>query len=175
MKTEDIKRLLEHYYNGEATLEEEKQLKEYFGQTDIPASLQADKKMFQFFTRPQTEPLPEGLEQRLSASIDRWQIQEQLLAGKHKRRTLVPLLQRTLGIAASVLLIAGVSLYIVRQDPQPQDTFDDPALAYAEAQRAFQLFASALDKGKAHLEKAESTTREIQNKLEKCRIRTDNP
>jgi hypothetical protein len=47
---QDIDKLLEKYYDGETSLEEEKELRIFFQQKDIPARLQSHAAQFKFFS-----------------------------------------------------------------------------------------------------------------------------
>lgn len=60
---------------------------------------------------------------------------------KDKKKTLL-----WTGIAASAAILAGATLGL-KTLAEPEDTFDDPAVAYAEAQKAMQMIADALDSG----------------------------
>ena len=54
-------------------------------------------------------PIPEGLEERLSAKIDEWEREElQQKAPKAQRRSLLPKALRYTAVAASVALVFGV-------------------------------------------------------------------
>ena len=178
MKTEEAKTLLERYYRGETTLTEERQLKSYFQQNDVPDELEADREAFRFLSGLSLEemPLPPGLEERLSASIARWEETGTPPIRLQVRKPMAALLKWSAGIAAALLIAAGAGLYALKADDRPRDTFDNPELAYVEAQRALQLFAAALDKGQSHVAKAESQTRQVREKLEKCYTNlADNP
>ena len=164
METKRIAELLDKYYRGETTLEEERQLKGFFQQEEVPEELQADKDVFLLYTGLPQQPvdLPEGLEERLSASIGRWQKESQ-----RRRPWLRPSIRRwSMGIAASLLIAAGMGIYLQKAEPKQHDTFTNPALAYQETQRALQLFAAALQKGEAQMVKAEKTTLKVQQTLE---------
>lgn len=164
METKRIAELLDKYYRGETTLEEERQLKSFFQQEDTPEELQADKDVFLLYTGLAQQPvdLPEGLEERLSASIGRWQKESQ-----RRRPWLRPSIRLwSIGIAASLLIAAGMGIYLQKSEPKQHDTFTNPALAYQETQRALQLFATALQKGEAQMVKAEKTTLKVQQTLE---------
>lgn len=178
MKTEELKILLERYYRGETTLPEEQQLKTFFLQNDVPERLKADRETFLFLSAlsRQEESLPAGLEERLSENISRWEA-DGMRQTRLKINKPTPRMARWYtGIAAALLIAAGAGLYIQKSADQPHDTFDNPQLAYAEAQRALQLFATALNKGQNHISKAESRTLRIREQLEKCRnTLTDNP
>jgi hypothetical protein len=46
---ERIRKMLERFYQGETTLEEEKWLEDYFSSTTVPEELLADKELFRTF------------------------------------------------------------------------------------------------------------------------------
>ena len=101
-------------------------------------------------------PIPEGLEERLSAKIDEWE-QEEKQARHHIR---LPRALRYTAIAASIALVIGVGFHLLRQDEPAnlaeQDTYQDPIKARQEAERALNLLAVNLNKGMSHLEKAKA-------------------
>lgn len=170
MKTEELKTLLERYYRGETTLPEEQRLKNFFQQNDVPEELSADRETFLLLSAlPQQDaPLPPGMEERLSASIRRWETDG---ARQPRPQAITPAFHTMkwyTGIAAALLLAAGAGLYTLKATGQPRDTFDTPQLAYAETERALRLFATALDKGQNHVSKAENQTLRIREQLEKC-------
>ncbi len=166
---EYIRQLLERYYQGDTNRDEERLLKEYFGQDDVPASLKAEQEMFRYLAHNarQTPPLPEGLEERLARNIDRRAAEEQ----RHRQpRTLRhPHLWRwAAGIAASLLLASAIGIRLYTQHHAlAKDTFDEPQLAYVEARRALHLFNAAFEKGERQMEEARKATQEIQQKLKK--------
>ena len=125
-----IEALLERYYDAQTSEAEEQRLKDFFLHEEVPVHLQAEKEMF---LQLQASGVPEGLEERLSQSIDRW--------GK-KHRTLR--LQWIGSIAASLLLLFGAGWYL--QEPPRKDTCATPEEAYAEAQKALVMFSTALNK-----------------------------
>ena len=94
-------------------------------------------------------PIPEGLEERLSAKIDEWEKED--TKQKAQRRRLLPSALRYTAIAASVALVFGVGFHYLRQDEPvnlaEQDTYQDPVLAQQEAERALNLLAVNLNKG----------------------------
>ena len=98
-------------------------------------------------------PIPEGLEERLSAKIDQWEQEEQ----KAQRRRLFPKALRYIAAAASVALVIGVGYNLVSQERNrilaEQDTYQDPVKAQQEAERALTLLAVNLNKGMGHLER----------------------
>ena len=103
-------------------------------------------------------PIPEGLEERLSAKIDEWEKEEKQQKAQH--RTLLPRTLRYTAVAASVALVFGVGYHLLSQEQYvnlaEQDTYQDPLLAKQEAERALTLLAVTLNKGMGHLEKAKA-------------------
>ena len=114
-------------------------------------------------------PIPEGLEERLSAKIDEWEQEEK--RQKAQRRRLLPTALRYTAVAASIALVFGVGYHYMRQDESvnfaEQDTYQDPVLAQQEAERALSLLAANLNKGMGHLEKAKALTDKAENTLNK--------
>ena len=106
-------------------------------------------------------PIPEGLEQRLSAKIDEWEHEEQQrkpLKAQHRR--LLPSALRYTAAAACLVLVFDVGYHLLSQEKYmnlaEQDTFQDPLLAQQEAERALTLLAVNLNKGMGQLEKAKA-------------------
>ena len=114
-------------------------------------------------------PIPEGLEERLSAKIDEWELEETKQKAQYRR--LLPRSLRFTAIAASVALVFGVGFHYLRQDEPvnlaEQDTYQDPMLAQLEAERALNLLAANLNKGMGHLEKAKALSDKAENTLNK--------
>ena len=141
-----IEALLERYYDAQTSEAEEQRLKDFFLHEEVPAHLQAEKEMF---LQLQATDVPEGLEERLSQSIDRW---------SKKHRTLR--LQWIGSIAASLLLLFGAGWYL--QEPPRKDTCATPEEAYVEAQKALVLFSTALNKGMKQMDVLQETTERVE-------------
>ena len=131
-------------------------------------------------------PIPEGLEERLSAKIDEWEASDATpipsggVGGGSQQRRLVPRALRYAAVAASIALVCGVGFHYLQRDeqlPSPregqgvgfaeQDTYQDPVLAQQEAERALSLLAANLNKGMGHLEKAKALSDKAENTLNK--------
>ena len=87
MKVNEIERLLARYYDGETSDTEEKELKRFFTEEDVPAHLLAEKEIFMQLAAHPAPEIPEGLESRLSRKIDEWDTGERrtLKIKKHIR------------------------------------------------------------------------------------------
>ena len=140
-------------------------------------------------------PIPEGLEERLSAKIDEWE-----------KDTLSPTLPRNgegdhpeslslrskpngsphyggdvrrtervfhwLAIAASIVLVFGVGYYFLNNNEEKvnlaeQDTYQDPVVAQQEAEKALNLLAHNLNKGMGQMKKAKAISERTETTLNK--------
>ena len=96
--------------------------------------------------------VPEGFTERLKADFGTL---ERLTADdpQHVRRSRTV---RFVSMAASVAVLAGISLGIARWQNEPKDTFDDPYLAYAELEKAFAKVSDGMQRGLAMVEESEA-------------------
>ena len=153
-----IEKLLERFYNAETSEQEEQELKDFFHHGEVPPHLQAEKEMF---LQLQASDTPEGMEERLGNLIDQWELSEQQTQKKHS----IFHLQWIGSIAASLLLVIGMSLYL--QEPQRKDTCATPEEAYAHAEKALVMFSEALNKGIRPMKTIERTNENIQKQIKK--------
>ena len=114
-------------------------------------------------------PIPEGLEERLSAKIDEWGAHPQPLP-KGGETVASPIRRgiRYVAAAACFALVFGVGYHYLQREELPssregqgvglaeQDTYQDPVKAQQEAERALNMLAMNLNKGMGHLEKAKA-------------------
>ena len=154
----NIERLLERFYNAETSGREEQELKDFFHHKEVPPHLLAEKKMF---LQLQASDAPEGMEERLGNLIDQWELSEQKM--QKKRRIFH--LQWIGSIAASLLLVIGMSLYF--HEPQRKDTCATPEEAYAHAEKALVMFSEALNKGIRPIQDMEKTNENIRKQINK--------
>ena len=154
IKTEDIKRLLDRYYDGTTTEEEEEALRTYFNGSDIDASLREESVIFTALQSSEC-PVPTGMEGRLSRQISQWNTLEVT-----NRRAIRHInLRWVVGIAASLLLLLATGAIVYQNEnnsPQTeQDTYTNTKDAYAETSKALMKFSKSLNKG---IEAAENVT-----------------
>ena len=109
MKVNEIERLLARYYDGETSETEEKELKHFFTEEDVPAHLLAEKEIFMQLAAQPAPEIPEELESRLSRKIDQWDTGEKRTL-KIKKHTRTLRLQWIGSIAASLLILLSVGL-----------------------------------------------------------------
>ena len=72
------------------------------------------------------------------------------------------------GIAATFILMLGIGLAL--ENRSPKDTFDDPALAYAQVQEVFRMIGSGVQQGRdAVAESGEIISYEMEKSISKIR------
>lgn len=144
MKEEALKDLIGKYYEGLTTPEEEKALREYFV-INSPEGFEAEKEIFNYYATKLTVPEPsDDLEERI---IDKINTIEGSRGIKRPLRYLVPLLST----AASLLVITGLWFFYQSRN-ESADTYDDPAIAYAETMKLLYSVSVQLNKGAMALE-----------------------
>lgn len=67
---QDIEKLLEKYYEGETTLEEEKQLRQFFQDKDVPVHLQSHSAQFSYFADARDQHPSLTFASELAARLD---------------------------------------------------------------------------------------------------------
>lgn len=92
--------------------------------------------------------VPDGFAARMKENADA-AVTVGLLTGNESadrsRRAAV----RYAAAAASVVIMAGAGYGIAQWQSQPKDTFDDPYLAYAEVEKAFEKISSSINRSLA--------------------------
>jgi hypothetical protein len=146
MDIQQIKILLDKYDKAETSLEEELVLRDYFSKkSEIPVGFEAYKIQFQYFesVRKTIHRKPE-LEKRL----------ESLVGQEPSMKTITLLNTKSFKwmAAAAMVIIIGTMVLIVNRNQRPDlGTFDDPELAYVEAQKALLFISQKLNHGTKEL------------------------
>jgi hypothetical protein len=149
---EEIRKLLDRFYLGETTLEEEQILQEYFNSTSIPEALLPDRDLFRSLGNAgDSVAVPEGLNQKILDVIDK---QEKKVV--RTRRISVFSLS---GLAAGLLVVIALYVGYFRGDGsgrlasnQMTDTYADPQDAYEEARRTLAYVSTKLNNGTSELD-----------------------
>lgn len=107
---DEIKRLLNTYYDGNTSIEQEKLLCDFFATTtDIPAELESERQLFmalQSATKTDID-IPADLEQSLIAHIDNLARQET----QNRRKWIKPF--SIISVAASIIILIAIGLKFV--------------------------------------------------------------
>lgn len=147
MELSQVKQLLEKYYEGATSLEEEQLLKDFFRYRPVPAELKTDKELFLYTS---SEAGTRLMNSRLEETLSNWIDHQDM---KAKRKLKVLWVYRAAGVAAIIALIFTCYLMVIQPKRQVavKDTYKDPQLAYAEAKRALLYVSQQLNKGTAPL------------------------
>jgi hypothetical protein len=144
MREEELKRLIEKYYSGTSTEEEEGILRAYFIENSVPPGYEAEKEILSFLMEAGDVPEPSaGFEARIIKAVDSSDEKE---LSSRVRRMLVPLT----GIAAGLLILAG-SYFFFTNRIKSEDTYTDPEIAYAETMKILMNVSSQINQGKQSL------------------------
>ncbi len=159
MKSEEIKRLLEKYYEGESTVEEEVFLKNFFSLGDIPEDLINEKEIFSYYLKSAIVPEPSlAFEKNIIAALD--SIGEASLNQKRRRAFGI-----FTSIAAVILILTGSYFFFIHKS-EPRDTFSDPEIAYAETMKILYGVSIRLNKGTQALDRMSSMQEVTRQSLE---------
>lgn len=132
MELDKIEDILEKYFQGETSIAEENQLKEYFSSPNVAQHLEQYKPMFGYFSQVR--------EQKSTQEIPL----------KAKKRNVA-----WLSIAASVVVLLGIGTYffVSEKNAAPAvaqselGTYDDPEEALAATQKAWALLSNNVNVG----------------------------
>jgi hypothetical protein len=140
MDREQVKALLDKFYEGTATPAEERQLRHYFRGEEVPEAFAADREFFLAVEEAGGEEPPAAFTRRLEELID-----EHYDGTAGRTVSLRRWLWRTLPVAASLLVVLATWWYLASQ--KPKDTYSDPRLAYQETKRILLYVSDKLNEG----------------------------
>ena len=156
MESTEIKQLLQKYFNGESSLEEERRLESYFGGGDLEEDLQHYSEFFggkrelnsamsDFASIRSKEEavISLGIEDEVMNFI-----LENEYADKTKYRQMWKIVT---GIAAAVIIVLGSFLFYQEKQIPFEDTFKNPDQAYVVATQTLQYVGAKYNHGLAEL------------------------
>jgi hypothetical protein len=143
METKKITELLQNFFNGESTIEEERILETYFKSGNVAEELTEYAPFFNGISELATVTDDSNIEEEVMNFI--------LENENHEKTRYRRMWQTVTGIAASVIIVLGGFLFYQQQQKPFKDTFDDPKEAYAYAQQTLQFVSVKYNKGLAGL------------------------
>ena len=163
MNTSEIELLLEKFYEGNTSLQEEKILRDFFFGTDVPAHLKSHKPLFNYFVREQRQEAGDAaLNQKLLTQITE-NHGAALVVPLHSNRSRFLFIS---GIAASILLMVGL-FFTFRHDVFNRSSMhpgdQDPELAYINASEALMMVSGNLNTGIRQMEKLQMVDKAMKN------------
>lgn len=148
-----LRQLLERFYAADTAPDEEKSLRELLSDPDLPEEFLPDRNMMEAMSML----LPsENLEERISMRIDSF-AQDEPVKSKESVKFRWPILLRWSAAVAAAVVFAVISIIRISTHIPAQAEMS-PEEVYEQTAMAFMIFAEALDKGRAAIEIADSTT-----------------
>ncbi len=150
MDPKRIRSLLERYYEGQTTLEEEAELRAFFRQADVPDEFMSEKEMFAFCDEAYAVQPDKGFEERIMTSLLAPAMPRQHHRALRRQWTF------TLAVAASLLVLV-VSVWIssndriVRPSATLADTYDDPEEALMKTKETLYAVSQIMNSGTGNL------------------------
>jgi hypothetical protein len=126
MVLDKIEKLIEKYDNGETTLQEEQQLKNYFSQETVAPHLEVYKPMFMYFVQTQKEQFTKEIPLKAKKTYN---------------------LYKWISVAAIAVLMFAIYVQVDNQAKSMNELSQDELLAYNQTVEAFNLLASKFNKG----------------------------
>jgi hypothetical protein len=154
----EIKKMLDAFYRGETSNEEEARLQAYFSNNDIPEEMRGEKEVFCTFFEQDTLVMPEGVESRLSSLIDKLEKSETQKIAVHNFNKKKKLWFEIGGIAASVCLLISIGLFVMNQGHERVSSATEVGNSASklspedqkkiiEAQKALEMVSTNFNKG----------------------------
>ena len=150
MTMKEINKILEKYYNGETSLEEENMLKEFFSRSDIPEELTIHKAQFDFYeSEKHIEILSTDFDEKIISKIENQKITKLNFSRK-------PVWRLVAGLAAGLLIIFG-SYFLINEQfrdnttsveftAEEQEALDQTLIALAKVSKYINLANEKLQK-----------------------------
>lgn len=140
-----MKNLIEKYFEGETTLQEEAELRSYFSSDDIDPALLPYQPLFRHFQHEREQTVSPEFDQKLNARLT---ATPKIVSMRKQRRNL-------LRIAAVGAVLLGAFFFLQRpiEPTSPQAInwekyeITDEQAAYEETVKALKLLSSKLNKG----------------------------
>lgn len=155
MDHQAIERLLDKYFEGVTSLEEEKQLRDFFRRPEVPAALQPYRPLFRHFDVEQQLELADDFDERLLAR----------LKGRPVARTrrLWTVLAR---VAAVLLLALGLWWWPPTPTQAPKASIDWSQYEPSSPEEAYRVMRLALLKTSGELNEGAKTAAEKIDRLD---------
>jgi hypothetical protein len=146
MNLPEIEKLLEKYFEGETSLPEEQQLRDFFAGGNVPARLKNLEGYFRFVIQEKDHQIDNvDFDKKVMSAIK--EDQPALLFDIRR-----PWIYWISGVAAGLLILIAV---FVKFDPfskKIEDTYKDPQTAYTEARKILLYVSAKFNKGTSSLE-----------------------
>lgn len=153
---ENIRHLLDKYWNSESSLEEEQTLTAYFSQPSVDKEFEAFKPLFNYFDE----------QRQLSVDLED-QVMARISSSKQKGKVIQMPWRRVISIAASLLLLVsmGIAVFQYRQNQNSRqafaDTFQTPEEALEQTKAALLYLSNRMNRASDQAAKSLSKTQSL--------------
>ncbi len=145
MKWSVLKELLEKYYAGTSSEDEEKELRILLEQEDLPSGYSEDRMLIIGMSGNKEIPEPsDDLNDRIMSAIDDSEKHKDILPGRRRIYSII-------SVAATILIIIGF-WFVLEDKGRYKDTYTDPQLAYNETVEVLYRISANLNRGRDQLE-----------------------
>ena len=164
MTETDIKILLERFYDGNTTLEEERILSDFLLHNDnIPPGLEPDKKLFSCINELNGTTPTQEFENNIESYIDSLDSESKKTVALHPS-----VWKKIAGIAAAVIVLIATGISYNNYEIKQKDSlYISREKAYSEAERALVLLSQNLNKGTSKVDIAEKKVDKVNEIINK--------
>ena len=141
MELNKIENILEKYFQGETSIAEENELKDYFSSSNVAQHLEQYQPIFGYFSQVKEQKSTQELESLARTG--------EAIPLQTKKRNVA-----WLSIAASAVVLLGIGAYFyISENTTPivaqseLGTYDNPEKAFAETQKALALLSNNVNVG----------------------------
>ena len=141
MELNKIENILEKYFQGETSIAEENELKDYFSSSNVAQHLEQYQPIFGYFSQVK--------EQKSTQELENLARTGEAIPLQTKKRNVA-----WLSIAASAVVLLGIGTYFyISENTTPivaqseLGTYDNPEKAFAETQKALALLSNNVNVG----------------------------
>lgn len=147
MNTKEIESLLDRYFEGESTLQEEQLLRDFFQSPEVPDNLKIHQPLFSYFEQASTETMESEIN---------------VIPRYPKRNRMIYISS----LAAGVLLVIGLFFTFLNDYHRKNQLYrltPDAQVAYSQTQDALLLLSGNLNNGLKQIQKFESLDKAMLN------------
>lgn len=156
MDSQKIKFLLDKYYQGKTSLEEERVLKEYFSQQNSSYNDTADKEILSHFNSDKTF-LPANFMDEMDEIVEcEWKYSS--------KRRFLKIVKWSSSIAAVLIIAVGVFVFNKVGSPAYTDTYQTEEEAYMETKKVLLFISNTMNNKTASLKYLSN----VNDSFEKC-------
>jgi len=170
MDYKKVNQLLEKYFEGETSLQEEAMLNDYFNENEVATDLQQYQPLFQYFKEEKEIQLSDDFENRLATALEK--LETKPTEAKIKKMPIISQLRR---IAAAAVIIFGAFMAYqqINSPVQEDDIFAEydamtEQEAYERTKEALMLISNKLN---TSTQKAAKGFIEVRNATNKVKLK----